>query len=385
MDKGSDAAAHIECEFSTATKEELMDHIALQRKLIRRLYKRIIELETRHEEPAVRKEAPFVVQPPQAAVKVVHSSPPPEVAESGYGAASVGRGRSPMFPRGQRATPRSPLHDTPSAQLYSQPDDPSQRAEDWMVATPQITARVADELSRVGHLLHLHESGEEVLPDAVVADLVRMEERLTLTLQSAMSNSLNNSCGNGDVEEYKFNAQLRGLSSHTAPREKATMEDVANCSQWQDSPFSSRTTTPRPYYSGEGQGNGGIVRRTPQPSAGLRSPTRCVTPVKDTPLEPTRLLSDGRPQVSTSSPPRRQQLGRNSPSSTKTSSAAPDTTSRSAVVQPPLALIEKLREQFGSGRSDVAGKRYGALSSSPLKSSPSQTLGSMRRQRPTVV
>ncbi|CUG88306.1 Hypothetical protein, putative [Bodo saltans] len=284
----------------TATRDELLDHIHLQRKLIRRLYKRIIELEQQHGAGAELPQAHLAhpkeqlagISRPQSAPPVRVSSPPLHNDAQ----------RSPQkvtayqFPQQQFVatppptasamdapfTPRPHLSSAPyifpsSFQYHATP------AASAHASPTHVSQRVVDEIARIDSILYAHEQASEgygghddaILGEEAVLDLHRMRDKLAVVLRTpfplagqqhplharTMSFSPSNVAADNALEElHSRGALFRGMSAHTAPREKATAEDVLACAQWAvDTPLSSRTNTPFAF------GGGALLSTSPQP------------------------------------------------------------------------------------------------------------------------
>lgn len=234
---------------SDATRDELVDHIYLQRKLIRRLYKRIVELEDANHPPAA------AAAPDRTTGAAASFTSPPMSSYRGATEEPMARDVSvaPCDLAANRLQP--PPYVFPTSFQYSYSAGPAHQPPS------HVSQRVVEEISRIDGILHAHEQGvdgggtlgvdEAVLGDEALADLYRMRERLAVVLRTpfpttAHGRTMSFSPPNADaMDEQHSRVLFRGMSAHTAPREKATAEDVLGCGQWlTESPMSTRTNTP---------------------------------------------------------------------------------------------------------------------------------------------
>jgi hypothetical protein len=279
-----------------ATRDELLDHIHLQRKLIRRLYKRIIELEQYN--GAV--ELPHATQDASMQLKEQMTSTRPQSAPASGGGAPV-HVSSPLSQDSHRSPQKVPQYQFPHHQSPTAPaaaamdapytpkphtSTPYQFPSSFQYNAAPLTSthavpahvsqRVVDEIARIDTILVAHERASEgygghdaaILGEEEVLDLHRMRDRLAVALRTpfpvathsfpiharTMSFSPSNVAADNALEElHSRGALFRGMSAHTAPREKATAEDVLGCAQWAvDTPLSSRTNTPFALGGGAG-------------------------------------------------------------------------------------------------------------------------------------
>lgn len=189
-------------DLDSATRDQLVEHILTQRKLIAHLYARLREATT----ATMRGTNPHTTNPPLSSSQPVPSPPPAP---------------HPSFSPLPLSSPRPAGF--PSHHPLVAPQGGGGGA-----ASTTVVPRLQEELSNIELALERHFTNIEPLRPDVVGHLCSMRTRLAQAVRDALEPT----------------NDLRDVSVITAVRDKATLEDVLECSRWMESPGNSRTPTP---------------------------------------------------------------------------------------------------------------------------------------------